>query len=115
MALMLQPLRVPSGWEIKWNLFYDLPPSRETIEARMFADSQLLFWAVHPKRRFGLSMEWRWEPKPLGQFALDVLYAPRLLTPQGRQDKSSPLDFAPKPVYQFEASSHTVMAKPNFI
>ena len=111
MALTLQALRVPSGWEIHWNIFYEIELSQESVDAGLFLDERLLFWAVHPKRRFGLSMEWRREPKPIGQFYLDVLYAPRQLTPQGRQDKGSPLDFAPEPVHRFESMSQSEMAR----
>jgi hypothetical protein len=109
MALALQSLRVPSGWEIHWNIFYETQLSQEAVDAGLFLDAHLLFWAVHSKRRFGISMEWRKEQKPLGQFYLSVLYAPRQLTPQGRQYKGSPLDFGPEPVYLFETESQSAM------
>ena len=107
----LHPLRVPSGWEVRWNVFYERELTQDAIESSLFVDSERLFWAVHPKRRFGLSMEWQREPEPLGNFCLSVLYSPYQLTPQGRHFKVSPLEFDAEPVFQFKAQSQSAMAQ----
>jgi len=107
----LHPLRVPSGWEIRWNVFYERELTEEAIACGIFGNDETLLWAVHPKRRFGLYMDWQPEPGLLGCFCLSVLYAPYQLTPQGRYFKASPLEFSAEPVGQFKTQSHSVMAQ----
>ena len=107
----LHPLRVPSGWEIRWNVFYERELTEETITSGIFANNETIFWAVHPKRRFGLYMDWQPEPGLLGCFCLSMLYAPYQLTPRGRHFKGSPLEFSAEPIDRFETQSHLAMAQ----
>ena len=107
----LHPLRIPSGWEIHWNIFYERELTQDAIESSLFVNAESLFWAVHPKRRFGLSMEWQWEADALGCFCLSVLYAPYQTTPGGRHWKGSLLEFSADPIYQFKTQSQSAMAE----
>ncbi|WP_338804602.1 hypothetical protein WDV76_04400 [Xenorhabdus griffiniae] len=63
----LQPLRIPSGWSIDINNFYEFEPTEENIE--WYFGSVLIGGC---QKSTGLSFDSRYEPegKPFGDFIL---------------------------------------------
>jgi hypothetical protein len=90
MQLSLQPLRIPPGWQVEWNTFWELDPSPETIAH--FTGSSLLL-LTNPRARYAIDLEWRPEEDVNGIYRLRLLTAAWILTPTGRRDKRAPLRF----------------------
>jgi hypothetical protein len=87
----LQPLRVPPGWRMAWNTWFELEPTAENVRAGYFGGSSLLM-ATDDARRLYLDLEWRPEDDPAGEFVLTVHYTPWLRTERGRRRKGVPAD-----------------------
>lgn len=66
----LQPLRVPAGWIIGWNTFWDMP-----IPADGFGGSSLLY-CLRQDRRLAVDVEWRPEFDPAGSYGFQVQRQP---------------------------------------
>ena len=79
-----QPLRIPPGWTIGWNTFYEVDPSEET---KGWFGGSSLFYAVNKGRRFMIDVEWRPEFDPSGNFRMSVHYVPYPRTEKGRRAK----------------------------
>jgi hypothetical protein len=65
----LQPLRIPAGWTITRNLFYE----EEIDPTTMDTVRETLFHAINEQRRRALDLEWVPEQKPDGGFELKVV------------------------------------------
>lgn len=103
MSERLQPLRVPSGWTIDWNMLMEIDPSPENAE--WFCGSTL-FSATNAYRRFWIDVEWRPEFDPDGTYRLRVEYAPWERNERGRRRKDAPLHFRDSEiVHSFETRS----------
>ena len=87
----LQPLRIPPGWRIEWNTWFEIDPTTGNVRAGYFGGSSL-FMATHEARRLYLDLEWRPEDDPAGEFVLTVHYTPWLRTESGRRRKNAPVD-----------------------
>lgn len=70
MEIDLQPLRVIAGWEVAWNIFYEVDPSPENMH---YFDGSSLLHLNHPRRKRGINLEWRPENDLNGEYILRVL------------------------------------------
>lgn len=66
-SLWLQPLRIPEGWEVRYNQFYEIDPTEHTMN---YFDSPTLLSLGHPGANLHLDMSWKPEYDPNGQFEL---------------------------------------------
>lgn len=66
----LQPLRITSGWEVEWNQFYEVDPSKETMH---YLDSSSLLHLNNEHARRAINLEWRPENDVNGHFILCVI------------------------------------------
>lgn len=67
----LQPLKIPSGWSVEWNLLTDTDPTEDTIQE--FTGSSLLL-LNSPTRLKAIDVSWRPEGDINGAFLLQVIY-----------------------------------------
>lgn len=103
----LQPLRVPAGWLINWNVLDEAEPGEE----HAYGNSSV-FMATHEARRFRIDVEWRPEFDPEGSFRLVVEYAPWERTERGRRRTDVPLHFRDaEVVHRFETRSHAELVR----
>lgn len=65
----LQPIRIPSGWEVTYNTFPDLDPTEETINE--FQGSSLLM-LLHPSANRLVDVFWKPELDINGSFKMEV-------------------------------------------
>ena len=82
--LELQPLKIPAGWSVEINHFYDLEPVSEDIEIRdkrfyekdgwKYFDEDLLFLIKRLNKRTWLKLDLGWAPSRSreGRFVLSV-------------------------------------------
>jgi hypothetical protein len=102
-----QPLRIPAGWLVVWNVLFAVDPTEENVRLGFFGGSSL-FAAVHEGLRLNLDLEWRPEDDPAGEYQLTVEYAPWLRTARGRRRKGVPLDFSgARVVHEFHTRDRT--------
>ncbi len=66
----LQPLRIVSGWNVEWNLFYEVDPSEKTMH---YLDSSSLLHLNNSNFTKAINLEWRPENDVNGHFILRVL------------------------------------------
>ena len=81
----LQPLRIVSGWNVEWNLFYEVDPSLETMT---YLDSSSLLHLVNPHAKRAINLDWKPENDVNGYFNLRVLNLTEKKNP-----KTGKLDF----------------------
>ena len=65
---VLQPLRIPAGWRIDYNLLTEFDPSPETAT---YFYGEWLFVAFHTKFGVGLEVSFSPEGDPQGAFMID--------------------------------------------
>jgi len=65
----LQPLRVSAGWNVEWNIFYEVNPSKKNME--YFAEN-LLYITSNQKKR-AIELQWKPEDNPDGEYVLKVI------------------------------------------
>ena len=107
----LQPLRVPPGWLVAWNTWFELDPTAENVQADYFGGSSLLM-ATHEANRLYLDLEWRPEDDPAGEFVLSVHYTPWLRTEGGRRRKGVPADpSTARLVFEFRTRDRAVAVR----
>jgi hypothetical protein len=62
--IKLQPLRIPTGWQISWNRFYEIdPPEIISDEYRQYFDQNIFFamyYSMERGRRIGLDLSWNY-------------------------------------------------------
>jgi hypothetical protein len=80
---MLQPLRVPNGWQIVWNTLFEEDPTEPANANGYYFGGTDLFFATHEASRRSIDIEWRTEPgQPTdGHYLLRVF---PLTAPTGR-------------------------------
>lgn len=66
----LQPLKIPSGWYVSWNLLTDIDPTEENIHE--FSGSSLLL-INSPSRLKAIDVSWRPEADINGSYELKVI------------------------------------------
>jgi len=66
----LQPLKIPSGWSVEWNLLTDTDPTKDTIHE--FAGSSLLL-INSPTRLKAIDVSWQPEGDINGAYQLQVI------------------------------------------
>jgi hypothetical protein len=58
----LQPLRLPTGWKISWNKFYEIdPPEIQTAELREYFDQDMFFatyYSMEFGKKIGVDLGW---------------------------------------------------------
>ncbi|MDY0781086.1 hypothetical protein [Tenacibaculum sp. IB213877] len=67
----LQPLKIPSGWLVEWNLLTDTDPTEDTIHE--FTGSSLLL-INSPTRLKAIDVSWKPEGDINGAYLLQVIY-----------------------------------------
>lgn len=67
----LQPLKIPSGWNIEWNLLTETDPTEDTIHE--FTGSSLLLISSHTRLK-AIDVSWRPEGDINGAYQLQVIY-----------------------------------------
>lgn len=87
----LQPLRIPAGWSIGWNMLH----RDKRVENGDFGGSSV-FYATNESRRFVIDVEFRPEHDPEGHFNLTVQYQPWPRDPRGRRQNHLPFAFDAK-------------------
>ena len=107
----LQPLRIPPGWRVEWNTWFEIDPTVDNLRAGYFGGSSL-FMATHEARRLYLDLEWRPEDELAGEFALTVHYTPWLRTERGRRRKNLPIDpNTARLVYEFRTRDRLIAVR----
>jgi hypothetical protein len=100
-----QPLRIPPGWRVNWNTFFELDPTEDNVRAGFFGGSSL-FAASNDHLRLAVDLEWRPEDDPAGQYLLWVLNVPWTRTENGRRRKGTPINWRDaRTVYEFRAKT----------
>ena len=66
----LQPLRIISGWNVEWNLFYEVDPSIETMH---YLDSSSLLHLNNKLNTKAINLEWKPENDVNGNYILRVI------------------------------------------
>ena len=66
----LQPLKIPSGWSVEWNLLTDTDPTEATIHE--FTGSSLLLLNSHTRLK-AIEVSWKTEGNLHGAFQLKVI------------------------------------------
>lgn len=66
----LQPLRIISGWNIEWNLFYEVDPAEETMH---YLDSSSLLHLNNINLMRAINLDWRPENDVNGYYYLRVI------------------------------------------
>lgn len=67
----LQPLKIPAGWSVDWNLLTDTDPTEDTIHE--FTGSSLLLISSHTRLK-AIDVSWRPEGDINGAYQLQVIY-----------------------------------------
>jgi len=70
LEIRLQPLRISTGWQIKWNTFYEIDP-KEGLESFFGGSSLLQLQNTHLKKY--IDVEWRPEFNINGEYFVTVL------------------------------------------
>jgi hypothetical protein len=87
----LQPLRVPQGWKIDWNTFFEVDPTKETCVPLGFFTSSTLIHAINESSRLYVDMAWYPHDHPSGRFCMEVCYCPPY-NEKGEPDTRAPVD-----------------------
>jgi hypothetical protein len=66
----LQPLKIPAGWSVEWNLLTDTDPTEDTIHE--FTGSSLLLISSHTRLK-AIDVSWRPEGDINGAYQLQVI------------------------------------------
>ncbi len=66
----LQPLRISAGWNIEWNLFYEVDPSKNTM---LYLDSSSLLHLNNYSLMRAINLDFRPENDLNGYFYLRVI------------------------------------------
>lgn len=67
----LQPLKIPSGWSVDWNLLTDTDPTEDNIHE--FTGSSLLLISSHTRLK-AIDVSWQPEGDINGAYLLQVIY-----------------------------------------
>jgi hypothetical protein len=76
----LQPLRIISGWNVEWNLFYEVDPSEETMH---YLDSSSLLHLENVGLMRAINLDWRPENDINGCYYLRVINLTKEINKRG--------------------------------
>jgi hypothetical protein len=76
----LQPLRIISGWNVEWNLFYEIDPSEETMH---YLDSSSLLHLNNTQLMRAINLDWRPENDINGYYFLRVINLSKEINKKG--------------------------------
>ena len=82
----LQPLRIISGWNVEWNLFYEVDPSEATMQ---YLDLSSLLHLTHLKLMRAINLDWRPENDANGHYYVRVLNLSKEVNKKGDVSFSS--------------------------
>ncbi|GGI11621.1 hypothetical protein [Gottfriedia solisilvae] len=72
--LKLQPLRIPSGWEVTYNTFLEIDPSNIKQDEEWFMIfTESLFQAIYKSRNILIDLGWYPEGDPNGNFGIELI------------------------------------------
>ena len=66
----LQPLRIPTGWAVEWNLFLEIDPTFEADDARSIGFGEDLLQISNGKNAVLLDLGWYPSGDPDGEYHL---------------------------------------------
>ena len=64
----LQPLRIPAGWKVDYNILTEFDPLPENME---FFYGEWLFGATHSRNQVGIEVHFEPEGDPGGEYVVD--------------------------------------------
>jgi hypothetical protein len=102
----LQPLRIPSGWQIGWHQLH------VTMDGDLTGiGGSSVFSATNEGRRFNIDIAFQPEFDPEGAFHLTVIYQPWPRTDRGRRRQDLPFAFGAdaQTVHEFETQSYPAL------
>lgn len=102
----LQPLRIPEGWEISYNQFYEIDPVPEQMH---YFDSPSLLMMYHQRANLLLDMFWKPESDPEGEFQLWVYPCLQQLNPKTHTLETKTL--WEEPLFQFHTRERGVLVE----
>ena len=76
----LQPLRIISGWNVEWNLFYEVDPTEETMH---YLDASSLLHLNNKINTKAINLEWRPENDVNGNYILRVINLIEVVSKKG--------------------------------
>ena len=68
--LLLQPLRIPSGWTVNYNEFKEIEPEFETFDDRSGEFKEDILQLVHPRAGVIVDLGWYPQHQRRGRFTL---------------------------------------------
>ena len=80
--IVLQPLRITSGWKIEWNQFYEVDPSEEMMT---YFDSSSLLHVYKKNARRAINLDWRPEKDVNGYYYLRVINITEVIHPKTKE------------------------------
>jgi len=78
----LQPLRIPAGWNVEWNLFYEVDISKETLT---YLDSSSLIHLNNYGLMRAINLDFRPENDINGYFYLRVINLTAVENPKTKE------------------------------
>lgn len=78
----LQPLRITSGWNVEWNLFYEVDPSEKTMH---YLDSSSLLHLSNYNTMRAIDLDFRPENDVNGCFYLRVINLKKVENPKTKK------------------------------
>lgn len=78
----LQPLRITSSWHVEWNLFYEVDPSKETMQ---YLDSSSLLHLNNYSLMRAINLDYRPENDVNGHFYLRVLNLKEVISSKSKE------------------------------
>ncbi len=78
----LQPLRISAGWNVEWNLFYEVDPSEENMH---YLDSSSLLHLNNYGLMRALDLDFKPENDVNGSFCLRVINLTKVENPKTKQ------------------------------
>ena len=78
----LQPLRITAGWNIEWNLFYEVDPSEETLH---YLDSSSLLHLNNYGLMRAINLDFKPENDVNGQFYVRVINLTEVVHPKTKK------------------------------
>jgi hypothetical protein len=78
----LQPLRISAGWNVEWNLFYEVDPSEETMH---YLDSSSLLHISNHNQLKAIDLDFKPENDINGSFHLRVINLTEIVHPKTKK------------------------------
>lgn len=87
-AASLQPLRIPTGWSVRWNNFYDVQPAFHSHDSASFYFDEDMLLLVNEHQQIAVDLGWYPAFQSTGGF---VLLAVRHIGEGSSEDWGHPL------------------------